>query len=231
MIYITGDTHGNFSRFEHFCERFKPTLDDIMIILGDAGLNFNGDWHDAMRKEYAAAFGITFFCIHGNHEMRPTDVGTYKTKEFCGGMVWYEDEFPGLLFAKDGEVYRFGDYDCIVIGGAYSVDMPYRLMNGLPWFSSEQPSDEIKTYVESQLAERDNKIDIVLSHTCPLKYEPVEVFLSGINQSTVDQSTEKWLDKIEKKLDYRKWYCGHFHTEKKIDKMQFMFEGIDEFGL
>ena len=163
--------------------------------------------------------------------MRPADVGTYKTKEFCGGMVWYEDEFPNLLFAKDGEIYRFGDYNCIVIGGAYSVDMPYRLMNGFPWFSSEQPSDEIKTYVESQLAERDNKIDIVLSHTSPLKYEPVEVFLSGINKSSVDQSTEKWLDKIEKNLDYCKWYCGHFHTEKKIDKMQFMFEGIDEFGL
>lgn len=25
----------------------------------------------------------------------------------------------------------------------------------------------------------------------------------------------------------KRWYCGHYHTEKKIDKMQFMFQNID----
>lgn len=63
-----------------------------------------------------------------------------------------------------------------------------------------------------------------LSHTCPLKYEPREVFLAGINQSTVDKSTEVWLGTIEAKLQYEHWYCGHYHTVKKIDKLQFMFE-------
>ena len=28
-------------------------------------------------------------------------------------------------------------------------------------------------------------------------------------------------------LDYKKWYCGHYHTRKQIDKMQFMFEDFD----
>lgn len=38
------------------------------------------------------------------------------------------------------------------------------------------------------LSERDWKIDVVLSHTCPLRYEPTEVFLSMIDQSSVDKS-------------------------------------------
>ena len=38
---------------------------------------------------------------------------------------------------------------------------------------------------------------------------------------------EEWLGEIEEKLDYKRWYCGHYHTVKKIDKMQFMFEDID----
>jgi len=29
------------------------------------------------------------------------------------------------------------------------------------------------------------------------------------------------------RIDYRKWYCGHYHTAKKIDKIQFMYEDID----
>ena len=40
-----------------------------------------------------------------------------------------------------------------------------------------------------RLEERNWQVDVVFSHTCPLKYEPVEVFLPGIDQSTVDKST------------------------------------------
>jgi 3-oxoacid CoA-transferase subunit A len=53
--------------------------------------------------------------------------------------------------------------------------------------------------VEKQLSE--NKIDVVFSHTCPAKYIPTECFLSGIDQSRVDNSTEEWLDTIEDKLE------------------------------
>lgn len=226
MIYITGDTHGDFRRFWPFCQQNAPTGKDTIIILGDAGLNYYGDQRDVFLKEQAARYPFTFFCIHGNHEMRPKDTGLYVTRKFHGGTVWHEPDFPSLLFAKDGEIYRFGEYNCIVIGGAYSVDKYYRLAHGWNWFESEQPSEKTKAYVERKLVARDNRIDVVLSHTCPLKYEPTEVFMTGIDQSRVDKSTEKWLGKIEESISYDKWYCGHYHTSKKIDKMQFMFEDI-----
>ena len=40
MIYLTGDTHGDFQRIAHFCARMHTKPSDIMIILGDAGINF-----------------------------------------------------------------------------------------------------------------------------------------------------------------------------------------------
>lgn len=227
MIYITGDTHGKFDRYKKFAEIAQPREGDVMIVLGDAGLNYYGRKRDEYEKEFVNSFPFTTFCVHGNHENRPHHIHTYQTKEFHGGIVWYEEKFPNIVFAKDGEVYDFDGYQCIVIGGAYSVDKYYRLQNGWMWFPDEQPSEEIKAYVEEQLASRDYKIDILLSHTCPLKYEPVEMFISGLDQSTIDKSTEIWLDEIESKLSYDKWYCGHYHTVKKIDKMQFMYENID----
>ena len=229
MVYITGDTHGDFSRFYKFNKRVKPTVSDVMIILGDAGLNYYGNRLDALRKSEAAVLPMTFFCIHGNHEMRPEHIASYKTKRFHGGTVWYEPDFPNLLFAMDGDVYRLGGRDCIVIGGAYSVDKFYRLQNGWQWFDDEQPSEAIKARVENALATREYKIDTVLSHTCPIQYEPIEVFLPSIDQSTVDKSTEEWLGSIEQRLDYKAWYCGYYHTAKKIDKLRFMFEDIDVF--
>ena len=46
MYYITGDTHGDFSRIERFCREMHPDRNDVMIILGDAGFNYYGNWRD-----------------------------------------------------------------------------------------------------------------------------------------------------------------------------------------
>lgn len=51
--------------------------------------------------------------------------------------------------------------------------------------------------------------------------------MSCLDQSTVDNSTELWLDTIEKMLNYNAWYCGHWHIEKRIDKMHFLFESTE----
>lgn len=231
MFYITGDTHGDFSRCEVFNARNNPTPDDTMIVLGDAGLNYYRNNTDRKKKLYVNSFPFTTFCIHGNHEMRPNTIASYEMKEFCGGNVWYEHEFPNILFAQDGEIYDFDGIKCIAIGGAYSVDKEYRLLRGYKWFEDEQPSDFIKARVEENLSKAGNKIDVVLSHTCPIDYEPVEAFLPSIDQRKVDKSTEEWLGKIEKSIEYKKWYCGHYHIIKKIDSLQFMYTNIEVFNV
>ena len=229
MIYITGDTHGDFTRIEHFCERFSPTRDDIMIILGDAGFNYYGGKRDQRAKQRMADMPITIFSIHGNHEMRPGKIPTYHTEKWQGGYVFVEEAYPNLLFAVDGEVYNLDGHKSIVIGGAYSVDKYYRLANGWNWWADEQPTPEIKKGIEKVLDYQGWKVDVVLSHTVPLKYEPVEVFLPQIDQNTVDKSTETWLDHIEDRLQYSHWYAGHYHTEKEIDKLTILFQSIREF--
>ncbi len=229
MIYITGDTHRDFTRILFLTYQNKTTIDDIIIILGDAGINFYDKATDDTLKKQLSQEPITFFCIHGNHEKRPQTINTYKEKQFKGGTVYYEEEYPNLLFAKDGEIYNFNNKKVLVIGGSYSVDKEYRQALGYGWWEDEQPSKEIKNRILKAIKKNKNEVDIVLSHTCPYKYLPYEVFLPGIDQSTVDQSTEKFLDDIENTLNYKKWYCGHYHTEKIVDKIEFMFESVKEF--
>lgn len=275
-IYITGDTHGSFKRIKDFIDKFHITKDDVIVILGDVGINYFGTEQEYKAKQIYNSFGPTILSLQGNHEERPYNIVGYKTKEWNNGIVYFQEEFPNLLFAKDGEIYNLNEKQCMCIGGAYSVDKWYRIVrcylnyepllsekldieeyekallfvqgkitdsdesirkrlmevyNTFPqgictWFKDEQPSDEIKSYVEEQILK--NKIDVVFSHTCPTKYTPVEMFLDFINQDSVDHSTEEWLDKIEDNLDYEKWYCGHWHTNKKIDKMVFLFEDFVE---
>ena len=227
MIYLTGDKHGDFRRVATFCDTVESKQSDILVIMGEAGINYFGGGRDRTLKRLLRELPITLFCIHGNHEQRPERLG-YKEVPWRGGVTYAEPEFPNLLFAKDGEIYALDDKRCLVIGGAYSVDKPFRLAEGWGWWPDEQPSLEIKERVEARLAAEGWIVDIVFSHTCPLKYEPIEVFMDGINQAAVDKSTEQWLDTIEDKLDYRRWYCGHYHTDKIIDKLRFLFNDFIE---
>lgn len=238
MVYITGDIHGSPRRLKLFFlapngQGGTQEPRDIVIILGDAGFNYSGDEQDRAAKAVLHRYGnrTEYLCIHGNHEMRPQGIPSYHEREWHGGIVYVENEFPNLLFAKDGEVYEIGGRKCLVIGGAYSVDKEYRLLRGAPWFADEQPDTETKARVEAQLRARDYRIDAVLSHTCPRKYEPVEAFLGGFDQSLVDKSTEDWLDEIEERLTYKRWYCGHYHIEKSIDHVRFLYESVVEFSV
>jgi len=225
MVYLTGDTHGDFKRVAEFCIFANKNKDDTLVVLGDAGINYRQDKAAYEHKQLLERLPITLLCIHGNHEQRPETISSYKEIFWNGGIVYAQDEFPSILFAKDGEIYNLDGNKCISIGGAYSVDKPLRLLNGWNWFADEQPSDAVKQCVEQRLTDENWRIDIVLSHTCPYRYLPSDTFPknSSVDQRTVDNSTEIWLDDIEERLDYMKWYCGHFHIERVIDKIQFMY--------
>ena len=229
MILISGDIHGKIYSVTETIGELNLTPNDTIILLGDVGLNFYGNnYGDIHRKKRLNSRGVQIFCVHGNHEMRPESISTYQEIPWHGGNVYVEEEFPNLLFAKDGEVYDFNGKKAVIIGGAYSVDKWYRLRNNLYWFADEQPSQEIKDRVERKLNELGWRVDMVFSHTCPEKYIPLEALLSGVDQSTVDNSTEKWLDTIEERLNYDDWYCGHWHINKRIDRMHFLMDAYEE---
>ncbi len=108
---------------------------------------------------------IMVFAIHGNHEQRPQNIEGHQEKVWHGGVVYQKEEYPSLLFAKDGEVFDLDGKQAIVMGGAYSIDKMVWLMYGYGWWPDEQPSEEIKRYVESRLDRLGWKVDVVLSHT------------------------------------------------------------------
>ncbi len=226
MIYLTGDTHGNFKRILEFCNENNTTKNDVLVILGDVGIN-NNSKYDRNIKLFISNLPITLFCIHGNHENRASNISSYNQIDMFDSKVLVEKEFDNIRFAIDGNVYNINDNKCLVMGGAYSVDKDYRILNNLPWYRDEQMNKKVMDYVY-KLTDLE-KIDIIFSHTCPFKYLPIEWFISGINQSTVDNTMEIFFDDIYDKVknNLKKWYCGHYHGSKKVDKIQFMFEDYD----
>ncbi len=218
---ITGDTHGDVAhRIEEILvkESIKDPEETALIILGDAGLNYHLNLRDIIHKSRASAYGISIYCVYGNHEQRPSLMEELHMieDENVGGTVWIEDEFPLIRYFCEWGHYNIAGKKTLIVGGAYSVDKPYRLESGYPWFEGEQLKDFEKEACERS-CEDEPEFDLILSHTCPYSWRPTDLFLDCIDQSTIDNSMERWLEKLKNTLSWKIWLFGHYHGNRIID--------------
>lgn len=226
MIYVTGDIHGDTRRIEALFRTCAPVPGDTIILLGDVGLNYHMSLREANLRRAVSAHGVDILCVHGNHERRPEGLEGYAAKTWNGGTVWYTEDAPHLLFAKDGDVFTIEGHTFLVIGGAYSPDKYYRLSHGHQWFPDEQPSDEIKRYVEARVDSLGGRADYVLSHTCPYSARPLDRILPAF-ADTADDSTELWLDTVAARLTCTAWFCGHWHIERTVGRYHFLYRSVE----
>ena len=200
---------------------------DLLIILGDCGINYFGGSRDTELKESICRNEITLFCIRGNHEMRPVDVQGMVEIDYCGARAYIEYKYPNIIYAKDGEIYNINGRKFLTIGGAYSVDKWYRIEMGRGWFSNEQ----LSKYERAQILEKitGQEVDFILTHTCPLQFQPTELFIQGIDESTIDKEMEIWLTEVEEKVTYGNWVFAHYHADKEIRPgVQMLYNNIIE---
>ena len=69
MIFFTGDIHGNVNGVADFINKVHPTMEDVIVLLGDVGANYYNGRKDYLMKQWLNDSGTRFLCIHGNHEM------------------------------------------------------------------------------------------------------------------------------------------------------------------
>lgn len=233
---VTGDLHADFSRFYKIHNMIPEGELWGVIILGDASVNFWLNKRDKKLKqrintEYP---NLRFFCVRGNHEARPEDIeGMKKVFYFqINNYTYWEEEFPNIYYLLDGHEYIFDNKKALVIGGAYSVDKWYRLERQAAgyyagWFANEQlTQDEMNTI--SALF-KGQSYDLVLAHTCPLSYQPIDLFLSCINQETVDNSMEIWLEEFIHQIDFKQFLFGHYHDDRIVnEKARMLYHNIIE---
>ena len=215
-VYITGDKHGDFRNLQSVCKELNTTRNDLMIILGDTGINYYGprESKDFFRRQFIASQPITLLCIRGNHEQRPERYGTYKlVDQDIGDKIYMDEHFPNIWFAQDGGIYDINDSHYLTIGGAYSIDKDYRLARGWMWFPNEQLDSAEKTTIYQKIMKNGPTFDHILTHTAPLSQEPTWLFLNGIDQSKVDKSMEEYLEEIAQTVKAKDWWFGHYHGD------------------
>ena len=232
-VIFTGDTHGGVStivrvgNIQRNMPQYKPE-ETAIIILGDAGLNFYLNNTDKKYKKLLNSMGYYIYCVRGNHEQRPELVKNMilVEDENVDNSVWMEEAFPNIRYFVDGNVYNLCGHSALVVGGAYSVDKWYRLARAgyapeeaetanpkkCGWFKDEQLTGDECGDIWDKV--QDKYYDFVFTHTAPLDWEPTDLFLNGIDQSTVDKSMEVWLNKLKDCFTWGVWCFGHYHADR-----------------
>lgn len=227
------DTHGGVATISRISDiqrnmpEYKPE-ETMVVILGDSGLNFWLNNTDKKYKELLNSMNYHIYCVRGNHEQRPELIKSMVliNDENVKNVVYMEEDFPNIRYFVDGKIYNLLGYKCLVVGGAYSVDKWYRLARAgyarneaetadpkkCGWFKDEcLTAAEMAAIMEKVKGE---SVDFVLSHTCPLSWEPTDLFLNGIDQSTVDKSMEVWFDELKDNVKWKYWLFGHYHADR-----------------
>lgn len=224
MIYITGDMHGNISQMRQIMKKINCKLKNTLIVLGDFGANYYFDKKDNIFKDAISEYDINIFVIRGNHDGNPINIDNIEKKEKYGNIGYIQPEYPNIFYAINGYIYNIENNSFLVLGGAYSVDKYYRLQMGYKWFSDEQMTENEKINFWNQNI---IEVDTILSHTCPYENMPRHLFLTQIDQSTVDNSMEYFLHDVKKIIRYKNWFCGHFHANEELeDNMYMLYNGV-----
>ena len=229
--YVSGDTHGNFTRFTNMNE-YKTDKHVAVIVLGDCAVNWTlKPEHDSgLKRQLIKKFSnFEWFLLRGNHDARPEHVPTMEKvwNDDVTGMVYQERKYPNIHYFIDGETYHINGYRVLTIGGAYSVDKDYRIARGAIWYPNEQLNGTERVKIKNLV--KGEHFDFVLTHTAPISWEPRDVFLPGLDQSSVDKTMELWLDKIRQSIHYKIWLFGHFHRDRlERPGVQMMYQDIEE---
>jgi hypothetical protein len=243
MIFITGDTHGDFSRFtkRKFPIQNELSKDDYVIICGDFGVWDNSREQKFIFDELNARSFTTLF-VDGNHENFDMLSGMH-VHEWHGGDVHYIRD--SVIHLMRGQIFDIGEKSFFTMGGAQSHDIEdgilelddpnlaekrhalhrrrgrYRI-NHRTWWKEELPSDEEYRIALRNLAAHENKVDYMITHCCPTG---ILYYISAIDHDS-DALTD-FFDVLKDKIEFKKWFFGHYHGYASIDaKFQLLYEDI-----
>ena len=213
MILVTGDIHGctdigKLSAKANHAQKLM-TKDDFLIIAGDFGLVWNNDAEDLWWRKWLDMKPYTTLFIDGNHENFDL-LETFEEVEFCGGRAHRIGN--SIYHLMRGEMFELQGKKFFTMGGAESHDKEFREIGSSLW-EQELPSDEEYAHALDTLEKNDWKTDYVLTHCAPSSIQHEIAVKLGLKNEYPDNKLNAFLEEIGKKIDYKAWFSGHYHTD------------------
>lgn len=208
MVYITGDMHGDPTRFaEKGMKRLKKG--DTLLICGDFGYIWEGGAAEEklLKKWGSRKYTVAFLDgVHENFDL----LETYPLEDWNGGKARHI--VGNLWHLPRGEIYEIEGKSYFVLGGGEEPEREMR-KEANTWWEREMPTEEELRAACQRLAQRGNQVDFVLTHEPSAKAGGQMITryreLNGVHL---------FLSVLENSLKFSHWYFGALHMDKVVSR-------------
>lgn len=168
-------------------------------------------------------------------------IAEYPVEMWNGGKVRHIVR-DRIILLERGQVFHMEGKSFFTFGGASSHDiqggildrnspdfrknkkqairsgLPYRIRNE-SWWEQELPSEVEMQEGRSNLSEVDYSVDYVISHCLSGgMQDKLESYYGGGSRLYEQDILTNYFDELEGKLQYRVWFCGHYHVNLQLDE-------------
>lgn len=209
MIYVTGDLHGDETRF--FSKEFKQLkAGDTLIVTGDFGFIWNGSKKERKLLKYLGARPYNICFLEGPNDNYRL-IHKYRETIWKGGRV---HRVSGSLFHLcRGQIYNIEGCSIFTFGGGELSDNntpPENIGND----GADLPTSKHFGIGIKNLENSDRMVDFIITHEPPavVKRAMQQRFGSTIYTNILNG----YLERINRYVDFSHWYFGQFHEDKQI---------------
>lgn len=219
MIYITGDTHGDITRFKRFKKLF-PKYNDTVLVCGDFGFVWDGSEQEKRQLSKLERCACNILFVEGTHD-NLDELEKYPEEDIFGGKA--RKIAKNVFWLSRGGIYNIDNVRVFALGGGESIDADER-EEGVSWWPRELPDSEEIERAEEALSAAENTVDIILTH------QPPRLELGLISEREHINALTAFLGDAARNISYKHWYFGMDHVDKTISpRMTAVFEKIVEY--
>ena len=209
MIYVTGDTHGDLNRFKHALLRGfrKIKKRDTLIICGDFGFIWTGGKEEKRLLKWLGKRRYDVLFVDGVHE-NFDQLEKYEVEEWCGGKT---RKISGKLrHLMRGQVFEIAEKKVLAFGGGEKDEDDRNIS-----LKCKPTQEDFEQAIQS-LQKHNYEVDYIISYEPPTM---ITEFLA-LNKNVSDNLSH-YLDEINQKTDYDRWFFGRHHIDKIIPPKYF----------
>ena len=217
MICVTGDMHGDYSRFNDKNIK-KLKKGDFLIVCGDFGFVWDGSKKEKrILKKIGRKRFYTMF-VEGCHENYDL-LDSYPEEDMFGGKV---NVISGrLMRMKRGSMFTLQGHKFFAFGGGQTKEIDIR-RESRTWWEQELPTPEEVKHGISVMQENNNEADYIITHEPPAS---LKEFLSFEVRQISHMHT--FFDAVKNDCKFKMWFFGKVHKNKLIPpRYQCLFDEV-----
>lgn len=205
VICITGDTHGDITRFRS-SKIQKLKKNDYVIICGDFGFVWDESKSELSNLKWLSKRKYTILFVEGAHENFNL-LEKYPIVDFMGGKA--RKICDNVLQLMRGNIFEIDGQKIFAFGGG--DDENFEISDNSNDFSYSIPSESLCNEARNILSLHSNQVDYIITYDTDFKMRS----LLNMN-SNCFTNLHSFLNEIATTVSFKKWYFGCFHIDKNI---------------